>query len=226
MNRNCIFSSSVTKSGQKKLHPCWGISPNIHTTIFPQVEPGDCLSPLKAMTMLVYSTPSSKPCKEWNWTNVCWLQLSFGVPSGAIYKLYYGHQSPCPQISRPMTVTPSPGNRNIAPSFFFSFLRFYVFMRDTEREREAETQAKAGSMQETQRGTQGSCPEPKADAQPLSHPGSKFLAYLKRCHIILKYVFETELILTLLKFTLSGILVKGRNQNKIKQSHKSPKGWR
>lgn len=40
-------------------------------------------------------------------------------------------------------------------------------MKDTEREAEGE----AGSMQEVQRGTPGSHPGLKADAQPLSHPG-------------------------------------------------------
>ena len=46
-----------------------------------------------------------------------------------------------------------------------------------EREREAETQAEgeAGSMEGADVGldprTPGSCPVPKADAQPLSHPG-------------------------------------------------------
>ena len=45
------------------------------------------------------------------------------------------------------------------------------------REREAETQAEgeAGSPQGAPCGTQyqipGSCPAPKTDAQPLSHPG-------------------------------------------------------
>ena len=59
--------------------------------------------------------------------------------------------------------------------FFKDFI--YLFMRDREREREAETQAEGevGSPQEarcrTLSGTPGSCPEPKADAQPLSHPG-------------------------------------------------------
>ena len=49
-------------------------------------------------------------------------------------------------------------------------------MRDTEKEREAETQAEgeAGSMQGAQCGTQSwdsrSCPGPKAGTQPLSHP--------------------------------------------------------
>ena len=48
-------------------------------------------------------------------------------------------------------------------------------MRDTETEAERE----AGSMQGAQPGTlsqiPGSCPEPKADAQPLSHPGIPIL---------------------------------------------------
>ena len=45
-------------------------------------------------------------------------------------------------------------------------------MRDTEREAETE----AGSTQEPNvgldSGTLGSCLEPKADTQPLSHPGA------------------------------------------------------
>ena len=50
-------------------------------------------------------------------------------------------------------------------------------MRDTHTHREAETQAEgeAGSCREPHVGlnprTPGSRPEPKADAQPLSHPG-------------------------------------------------------
>ena len=69
---------------------------------------------------------------------------------------------------------------------FFKKDFIYLFMRDThthrererEREREPETQAEgeAGSMQEPDAGldprTQGIGPEPKADAQPLSHPGA------------------------------------------------------
>ena len=47
-----------------------------------------------------------------------------------------------------------------------------------EREREAQTQAEgeaegeAGSLQGLDPWTPGSCPEPKADAQSLSHPGT------------------------------------------------------
>ena len=61
-------------------------------------------------------------------------------------------------------------------------------MRDTEREREAETQAEgeAGSMQGAQRGTRswipGSRPEPKADAQLLSHSGVPCFVLLSVLH--------------------------------------------
>ena len=55
-------------------------------------------------------------------------------------------------------------------------------MRDTERQRhrQRETQAPHG---EPNAGldprTPGSYPEPKADAQPLSHPGILFMSFLK-----------------------------------------------
>ena len=48
-------------------------------------------------------------------------------------------------------------------------------MRDTEREAETQAEGEAGSMQGARYGTRfqilGSRPEPKADAQTLSHPG-------------------------------------------------------
>ena len=48
-------------------------------------------------------------------------------------------------------------------------------MRDTEREAETEAEGEAGSMQGARCGTQSPDlvlgPEPKADAQLLSHPG-------------------------------------------------------
>ena len=49
--------------------------------------------------------------------------------------------------------------------YFFKILFIMI-------EREAETQAEgeAGSMQGARRGTLGSCPGPKAGAEPLSHP--------------------------------------------------------
>ena len=66
--------------------------------------------------------------------------------------------------------------------FFFFFLRFYLFFHERHREadtkREAETQVEGdtGSPGEPDAGlnprTPGSQPEPKADAQPLGHPGA------------------------------------------------------
>ena len=64
-----------------------------------------------------------------------------------------------------------------------SFLRFYLFMRDTDRKhRHREKQVPHG---ETNVGldprTLGSLSEPKTDAQPLSHPGvPEVLLKLKR----------------------------------------------
>ena len=62
---------------------------------------------------------------------------------------------------------------------FFFFLRFYLFIderyreRERQRHRQREKQAPCG---EPHAGfdprTLGSCPEPKVDAQPLSHPGA------------------------------------------------------
>ena len=46
-------------------------------------------------------------------------------------------------------------------------------MRDTQREAEIQAEREAGFLQEAgfNPGTLRSCPEPKADAQPMSHPG-------------------------------------------------------
>ena len=68
--------------------------------------------------------------------------------------------------------------KNLECCFYLFILRYYLFMKDAQREREREEQkqaeGEAGSMQGVQLGldpeTLGSCPEPKADAQPLSHP--------------------------------------------------------
>ena len=61
----------------------------------------------------------------------------------------------------------------------FKILFIYLLMRDTEREREAETQeeGEAGSMQGAQRGTWSriSTITPWADGQPLSHPGAPMI---------------------------------------------------
>ena len=51
----------------------------------------------------------------------------------------------------------------------------HLFMRDTEREAETQAEGEAGSCGEPNVGlnprTPGSRPEPKANSQPLSHPG-------------------------------------------------------
>ena len=62
-------------------------------------------------------------------------------------------------------------------TFIFYFFKdfIYLFMRDTQRESETQAEGEVGSLQGTQCGARsqdpGSRPEPKADAQPLSHPG-------------------------------------------------------
>ena len=52
-------------------------------------------------------------------------------------------------------------------------------MRDTEEEAETQAEGEAGSLREAQFGTR-SQDEPKADAQPLSHPGVPSGTYLNR----------------------------------------------
>ena len=47
----------------------------------------------------------------------------------------------------------------------------YLFMTDTQREAETQAEGEAGSDGGIDPRTPGSRPEPKADAQPLSHPG-------------------------------------------------------
>ena len=55
-------------------------------------------------------------------------------------------------------------------------------MRDTQREAETQAEGEAGSMQGARCGTRfqipESPPEPKADAQPLSHPGIPKINFL------------------------------------------------
>ena len=56
--------------------------------------------------------------------------------------------------------------------FFKDFT--YLFMRDTERQRQRQREKQAPCREsdaELDPRTLGSHPEPKADAQPLSHPG-------------------------------------------------------
>ena len=56
-------------------------------------------------------------------------------------------------------------------------------MRGTEREAETQAEGEAGSPPSKgpdvglNPGTPGSCPEPKTDVQPLSHPGTPNLSF-------------------------------------------------
>ena len=54
---------------------------------------------------------------------------------------------------------------------FLKILFIYLFMRETQGESETEAEGEAGSLWGAQCGTLGSRPEPKADAQRLSHTG-------------------------------------------------------
>ena len=57
-------------------------------------------------------------------------------------------------------------------------------MRETEREVETQAEVEAGSSEGAQCGldprTPGSCPEPKAGAQLLSHPGIPQINFFKK----------------------------------------------
>ena len=120
--------------------------------------------------------PSSLPCE-------CFISLwhhspAWGTaPLGSIYQQLFAREC-CSPFSRgrddQSLGTHCPNV--LAQAYlldFFLFLRFYLFMRDTETEREAE--GGAGSLQgngcRTRSQTPGSQLEPKADVQPWSHPG-------------------------------------------------------
>ena len=59
---------------------------------------------------------------------------------------------------------------------FFKKDFIYLFMKDIEKEAETQAEREAGPPKEARCRTpsllQGSCPEQKADAQLLSHPGT------------------------------------------------------
>ena len=63
--------------------------------------------------------------------------------------------------------------------FFNSLKRFHLFIHERKREAEIQAEGEAGSSQGARCGIRsrilGSCPEPKADAQPLSHSGVPIL---------------------------------------------------
>ena len=64
------------------------------------------------------------------------------------------------------------------PFLFLFFLRFYLFARGTERERQTEAEGEAGSMQGAQHGTQSwvsrITPWAEGGPKPLSYPGCPF----------------------------------------------------
>ena len=55
--------------------------------------------------------------------------------------------------------------------FIHSFIHSFIHERHTEPEVEGEAGPLWGAHVELDPGTPGSCPKPKTDAQPLSHPG-------------------------------------------------------
>ena len=81
-------------------------------------------------------------------------------------------------IWRNVPVNPSLGHSSsiyLSPFLFLKQDFIYLFMRDKQREAETQAEGEAGSPQGAKWGTRspdlGSCPEPKADAQPLNLPG-------------------------------------------------------
>ena len=76
----------------------------------------------------------------------------------------------------PLSVFLNSAHTFINSPFIFFFLRFYLFIHETQAEGEA------GSLQGARCGTRsltlGSRPEPNAVAQPLSHPGVPTLTIL------------------------------------------------
>ena len=64
----------------------------------------------------------------------------------------------------------------------------HFFFKDFIHERGRDTEGEAGSTQGARRGTQspdpGSCPGPKADAHPLSHPGVPGRLNLRHFHMV------------------------------------------
>ena len=86
--------------------------------------------------------------------------------------------------------------------YLFIFKDFiYLSTRDTQTEPEIQAEGEAGSMQGARVGldprTPGSRPEPKADAQPLSHPGVPKSCYFK-CDKSFKALFKRPVVSVIL----------------------------
>ena len=72
----------------------------------------------------------------------------------------------------------------------FFFFKIYLFMRDTEREARDTSGERSrlparSPMWDSIPGPPGSHPEPKADAQPLSHPGVLYSSLLNSTSMLL-----------------------------------------
>ena len=64
-------------------------------------------------------------------------------------------------------------------------------MRDTEGERHRQREKQAPCREPDaglDPGTPGSCPEPKADAQPLRHPGVPPFYYFNSCPLVTRRI--------------------------------------
>ena len=128
-------------------------------------------------------------------------------------------------------VTPatSPGNCLSLSYGFVFFLRFYLFIHERHRERGRDTgrgrsRLHAGSLMWDSVPGLGSHPEPKAEAEPLSHPGIPGHCYSNDClstslsairreksHSNSKYqtVQDTKLLMITGDWSNEGLLYKG-----------------
>ena len=105
-------------------------------------------------------------------------------------------------------------------SFFFKDF-IYLFMRDTERARDTgrgRSKPHAGSpVWDSILGPQGSHPEPKADTQPLSHPGVPDLKFFQT----LPSIPRKQTYCCLRTTDLKGIVLKGIRKRTFHSSQNS-----
>ena len=87
-------------------------------------------------------------------------------------------------------------------------------MRDPEKEAETQAEREASSLQEADAGldprTLGSRPKPKADAQPLSHPGTPNFYFQTFCYSITGRSFVNSMYLSFGFLTLTVSLLTGK----------------
>ena len=108
------------------------------------------------------------------------------------------------------------------------FLRFYLFMRDTGRQshRQREKQAPCGEPDAgLNPSTPGSHPEPKTDAQPLSHPGDLGIAFkilVSQPSSVIRHKGHTRGMLTNGVFTLDELILIRTNERISCRRQKTP----